>query len=125
MTLAQIYIPASTLKYGIYQMNLTVIMYASLQLISSATTYIKIIPSPITVNLVQFGALMIVQKEGKMLTLDPGTFSVDPDTSYFNFSVSIIKQKMNLLFIFSRIGITHTFVESMVPMIFQILMERC
>jgi hypothetical protein len=125
MTLAEIYIPARTLKYGIYQMELTVTMSASLQSISSAATYIQVVPSPITVNLVQFGALIVVQKREEMLTLDPGTFSVDPDASYFNLSVSLINQRKNLFIIFSRIGITHIFVECMVSMIFQILMGQC
>jgi hypothetical protein len=91
-TRAEIYIPARTFKYGIYQMKLTVTMSASLQSISSATTYIQVIPSPITVNLVQSGASMIVQNRQQMLILDPGTFSIDPDMSYFNSSVSMINQ---------------------------------
>jgi hypothetical protein len=124
-TMAEIYIPARTLQYGIYQMKLTVTMYASLQLISSAATYIKIVPSPITVNLVPFGALMIVQKPQQMLTLDPGTFSVDPDVSYFNFSVSMTNQRKPMFIIVFRIGITHIFVESMAWIIFQLLMEQC
>jgi hypothetical protein len=93
LTLAEILIPARTLRYGIYQMNLTVTMYASSQLVSSATTYIQIVPSPITINLIQFGVSIIIQKQQQMLTLDPGTFSVDPDATYFNSSVSLINRR--------------------------------
>ena len=89
MTLSEIYIPARTLQYGIYQINLTVTIWPLSQLISLATTYIKIVPSPIQVNLIQSDASMIVQKQQQTLILDPGTFSVDPDASYFNSSVSL------------------------------------
>jgi K+-transporting ATPase A subunit len=98
MTLAEIFIPARTLRYGIYEMNLTVTMCASSQLVSSATTYIQIVPSPIIVNLIQFGVSMIVQKQQQMLTLNPGTFSVDPDASYFNSSVSLINRRKTYIY---------------------------
>jgi hypothetical protein len=90
MTSGELYIPARTLEYGIYLMNLTVTMSASPQSISSAITYVKIVPSHITVKLVQFGPAMITRGQQQILVLDPGRFSIDPDQAVFNSNVSII-----------------------------------
>ncbi len=87
-TSSEIFIPAKTLACGIYQLTLTVTMVAVPHLSSSASAYIKIAPSNITVNLVQFGTSMITRGYQQDLLLDPGTFSVDPDTTTFNASVS-------------------------------------
>jgi hypothetical protein len=87
--LGELYIPARTLKYGLYQMNLIVTMQAAPQWVSSAITYVKIIPSPITVRLVQFGPAMITRGQQQILTLDPGRFSIDPDEANFSSNVNI------------------------------------
>ncbi|CAF1313923.1 unnamed protein product [Adineta ricciae] len=77
-------IPAKTLTYGTYQFTLTVAMIAAPLLSSSASVYVKIIPSGITPNLIQFGTSMITRGYQQQLTLDPGSFSVDPDSLAFN-----------------------------------------
>ena len=64
-------------------------MQVARRLVSLATTYVKIVRSPIIVRLVQFGAVMIRRGQQQVLTLDPGTFSVDPDQSTFNSTVTI------------------------------------
>ncbi len=87
-TLSELFIPAKTLDYGTYQLTLTVTMIAAPHLISSASAYLKITSSNITANLVQFGTSMITRGYQQDLLLDPGTFSVDPDTTTFNTSVS-------------------------------------
>jgi len=87
-TSSEIFIPAKTLAYGIYQLTLTANMVAAPHLSSSASAYVEIAPSDITVNLVQFGTSMITRGYQQALLLDPGTFSVDPDTTTFNASVS-------------------------------------
>jgi len=87
-TSSELFIPAETLNYGTYQLTLTVTMIAAPHLISSASAYMKITPSNITANLVQFGTSMITRGYQQDLLLDPGTFSVDPDTTTFNASVS-------------------------------------
>jgi hypothetical protein len=87
-TLSELFIPAKTLSDGIYELQLTVIMTASPNLSSSAFAYIKIDPSGITVNLIQFGTSMITHGYRQNLTLNPGSYSVDPDTNTFNASVS-------------------------------------
>ena len=87
-TAAELFIPARTLDYGTYQLQITVSMVAAPQLISVASTYVQIIPSSITPNLMPFGTSMIVHGRGGDLLLDPGTYSVDPDALSFDASVS-------------------------------------
>ena len=89
LTLGELYIPAQALNYGIHRVNLTVTIQVVPRLVSLATTYVRIVPSPIIVRLVQFGAVMIRRGQEQTLTLDPGTFSIDPDQSTFNSSVTI------------------------------------
>ena len=88
-TFNEIFIPAKTLPYGTYELTLTVSMSAAPQLRSSASAYVKITPSGITANLVQYGTSMITRGYEQDLLLDPGTFSVDPDATTFNASVSL------------------------------------
>jgi hypothetical protein len=87
-TFSELYIPARTLPYGIYELKLTVKMVASLNLTSSSSVYVEIIPSGIIANLVQYGTSMITQGHEQDLTLDPGTFSIDLDGNIFNATVS-------------------------------------
>ncbi|CAF3639039.1 unnamed protein product [Rotaria sp. Silwood1] len=85
-TLSELLIPAQTLAYGLYKLKLTVKMIASPDLNSSAIVYVKINPSNITANLIKFGTSMIIWSQEQDLTLDPGTFSVNPDETTFNAS---------------------------------------
>jgi len=87
-TSSELFIPARTLAYGTYELKLTVTMIASPTSTSSASAYVKIIPSDITPNLVKYGTQMITHGYQQDLILDPGTFSVDPDAATFNASVS-------------------------------------
>ena len=97
-TPSELYIPSNTLNYGIYQLTLTVSMVAAPQLSSSASVYVKIIPSDITVNLIAFGTSMITSGYKQDLLLDPGTHSIDPDVELFNASVSFFKRYMLCLY---------------------------
>ena len=87
MTLGELIVPARSLDVGGYQIKLTVAMSFSLQLTTPAFTYVTIIPSPITVNLVQLGSSIITQEQHQTLVLDPGSYSIDPDSAVFNASV--------------------------------------
>jgi hypothetical protein len=87
-TFSELYIPPQTLSYGIYQLKLTVTMVSSLNLISSSSAYVQIIPSGIFANLLQYGTPMITRGYQQNLTLDPGKFSVNLDQNIFNASVS-------------------------------------
>ncbi|CAF5177418.1 unnamed protein product, partial [Rotaria magnacalcarata] len=85
-TLNELFIRARTLVYGIYKLKLTVTMVASTDLISAASVYVRINPSNIIPNLVEFGTSMISRGQSQDLTLNPGSFSVNPDESTFNLS---------------------------------------
>lgn len=87
-TSSELFIPARTLSYGIYQLKLTVSMAITPHLSTMVLTYIEILPSTVIVNLIPFGTSFIIRGYQQNLTLDPGTFSIDPDTTTFNASVS-------------------------------------
>lgn len=116
MTLSKIYIPSKTLQYGLYQMNLTVRMSTLPELSSLASTYVHIIPSPIKVNLVQYGRTVIIHNQQQTLVLDPGRFSIDPDSSHFNSSVCLIDQTEIISNFLFRNGNTHISVDCMILM---------
>ncbi|CAF4231446.1 unnamed protein product, partial [Rotaria sp. Silwood2] len=84
MTLSELFLPSRSLHYGLYKIKLTVTMQILPQLTSSEVTYISIIPSPITVNLIRFGSSMISIGRNQTLILDPGSFSLDPDEVIFD-----------------------------------------
>jgi hypothetical protein len=58
---SELYISSRSLSYGIYELKLTVRMSISLDSMSSESIFVKIIPSGIAVNLVQFGTSMITR----------------------------------------------------------------
>ncbi len=87
-TFTELYIPAKTLPYGIYELTLTVTMVNSPSLTTSTSIYVQITSSDIIVNLLQYGTSMITSGHEQDLKLDPGTYSVDPDENVFNASVS-------------------------------------
>ncbi|CAF4649449.1 unnamed protein product [Rotaria socialis] len=83
-TVNELYVPAKTLEYGIYELKLTVTMVEFPLLSTSVASYIKINPSGITAVLVPLGTSMITHGHEQTLTLDPGTYSKDPDSDVFN-----------------------------------------
>ena len=87
MTLGELFVPARSLDFGIYRIKLAVTTTFSSQLASSSEIYLQIIPSPVKVNLVQLGSSMITHGQQQTLTLDPGSYSIDPDSALFNTSV--------------------------------------
>ena len=122
-TLSELYVPARILPLGIYQLTLTVSMSVSSSLRSSASAYVRITSSGITANLVQLGTSMITSGYQQNLKLDPGTYSVDPDISQFNGSVSHTFIELSIFnHLILRIGLMHTIVEFMACSIFPILM---
>lgn len=90
MKFSELFLPPRSLNYGIYQIKIAVNMQIYPHLLSIAVTYINIIPSQITVNLVQSGSSMINIGGNETLVLDPGSFSVDPDEIVFLTNVSEI-----------------------------------
>ncbi len=87
-TLSELYIPARTLSYGTYQLNLIVTMTMFPLLTTTSSVYVSITASGITANLVQLGTSMVTSGYDQNLKLDPGTYSVNPDESVFNGSVN-------------------------------------
>lgn len=87
-TFSELYIPAKTLAYGIYELRMVAMMTKYPSLLTSGSVYVRIAPSGITANLVQLGTSMITSGYGQDLRLDPGTYSVDLDENSFNSSVS-------------------------------------
>jgi len=90
---SELYIPAKTLPYGIYEVMITVIMLDAPNLKSSSVAYVQVTASGITANLVQLGTSMITRGSDQDLFLDPGSFSVDPDEDSFDATVSTQFQK--------------------------------
>ncbi|CAF4796845.1 unnamed protein product, partial [Rotaria socialis] len=80
----ELYVPARTLEYGIYEFKLTITMIEFPMLPKSEASYIKVTPSGITANLVPLGTTMITHGHQQNLTLNPGEYSVDPDTRKFD-----------------------------------------
>ena len=87
-TTNELNIPARTLSYGVYQLNLTVSMIVSSGLTTTVSAYVRITASGITANLVQLGTSMITSGYQQDLVLNPGSYSVDLDGYIFNASVS-------------------------------------
>ena len=85
---SELFIPARTLSYGLYQLTLTVSMVLGPQLVSSISTYVKIVQSTIIVRPVPLGTTLVTRGERQNLILDPGSYSVDPDSDSFDASVS-------------------------------------
>ena len=113
-TLSELYVPPRKLPLGIYRLTLTVSMSMSSSLRSSDSAYVRITPSNITANLIEFGTSMITSGYQQNLKLDPGTYSVDPDADQFNGSVSHIFLRISISNLrILRIGLIHIIVEFM------------
>ncbi|UJR18699.1 hypothetical protein I4U23_005606 [Adineta vaga] len=85
-SVTELYIPARTLLYGLYEMKLTVTMINMTNVSSSAVVYVQITSSDIIANLFQYGTSMITRGNQQDLQLNPGSYSVDPDENIFNAS---------------------------------------
>jgi hypothetical protein len=85
-TFSEIFIPARTLSYGIYQLKLVV----TSNLTSSSSVFVQIIPSGMIANFFLLGTSMITNGYQQDLVLNPGRFSIDLDGYPFNASVSYI-----------------------------------
>ena len=89
-TLSELFVPARILSYGSYKMELTVTMVDSPRIFSIDSAYVKINPSGITANLVLHGTSLVTSGERQDLILNPGNYSINPDESIFNTSVSVV-----------------------------------
>ncbi|CAF1599303.1 unnamed protein product, partial [Adineta ricciae] len=85
-TFTELFVPARTLPYGLYEFNLTITMLNMTNVSASSVVYVQITPSGITANLVQYGTSMITHGTGQNLQLDPGNYSIDADGAIFDAS---------------------------------------
>lgn len=81
---AELAIPAKYLDYGLYKVTYRVEMDGAkfpdvASFSGEASTYIDVTKTELIGSLIEGGMSMIRVKYGEMLTLDPGTYSVDPD----------------------------------------------
>ncbi|CAF1178747.1 unnamed protein product [Adineta steineri] len=81
---SEIYLQTQALPTGTYLFNYTVSMTSAPGFASSAYTYITIIRSNIQVNLLANGTSVITNGVTQTLLFQPGVFSVDPDSTYFD-----------------------------------------
>ncbi|UJR06735.1 hypothetical protein I4U23_011024 [Adineta vaga] len=80
---SELYIPANTLPYGIYNFTLTVTI---LHFSTVSYVLIEIVRSDIVVNLIQLGTPMITSGYQQNLIINPGAYSRDLDGYTFNAS---------------------------------------
>lgn len=88
-TFSEIYLPARSLTYGLYQFKLKVTMLEVPSMTTTESILVKVNPSGITANLVKHGTSYVTSGEHRNLTLDPGYYSINPDESEFNASVRV------------------------------------
>jgi hypothetical protein len=86
-TSTELYIPARSLDFGLYQFQLKITMRISSVYSSTASVFVRINPTGLTVNLVPLGTSVITSGQTANLLLDPATNSFDPDSLIFNASV--------------------------------------
>lgn len=94
-TSSELFIPARTLHYGLYQFKINVQMSASSALNTTESVYISITQSGITANLVPLGTSIVSSGQEKDLILNPGVYSINPDELTFNASVSHLSIELN------------------------------
>ena len=87
-TASEMFLTARSLPIGTYRFNYTVTMSSMNGFCTSAYTYVTIIASDIQVNLLANGTSAITSGVAQSLLFQPGTYSVDPDSSFFDPRVS-------------------------------------
>lgn len=99
-TLSELFIPSFSLPLGTYELMLTVLMTTStFSVNSTVSVYIRINKANVIVNLMYHDTSMISQSDYVDLILDPGYFSIDPNSMTFNMNVSYIGLIARLLFL--------------------------
>lgn len=109
----ELYIPSRTLPLGLYEMKLTVTVF---NISSSQSVFVRIVPSGIAANLIEYGTSMITHGYQQDLKLDPGKFSIDFGRVDFNPNVSLLSncEYLSSDFLLHRTGTMNTTIGSMV-----------
>lgn len=87
---SHLYMAPGRLDYGIYEVQLNINIGAAPSRNTRKSIFIEITRSNLTANLVPYGTSVITSGHQKNLTLNPGKYSIDPDSSVFNASVCIL-----------------------------------
>jgi hypothetical protein len=90
-TSSELTVPARALDLGLYQLKLTVTMQGAPHLTSSVSVHVRINPSGVTANLIPLGTSIVTSGQQRDLLLNPGSYSIDPDTDVFNANVSTLQ----------------------------------
>jgi hypothetical protein len=85
---AEIYLSSQMLPIGTYLFNYTVTMNSQTSFSTSDYTYITIVHSDIEVNLLANGTSWITSGVTQSILFQPGVYSIDPDSYYFDPTVN-------------------------------------
>lgn len=92
-----VFIPAQTLSFGSYELELSVTTLTSPSLTSKLTIDIEIVPTNTVTRLLSFDIPTIIHYYQQDLLFDPGKYSIDPNTITFESTVSMIYEFLNLI----------------------------
>ena len=98
-TFSELYIPAKTLPYGVYRLDLQVTMIVSPNMTAFASTFVSIVRSDLVfANLMPFGTSLITLGYEQDLVLAPGHDSLDLDQDKFIENVrSLLPSTLSLI----------------------------
>ena len=86
---SEIYIHSQQLPLGTYLFNFTVSMNTQTNFVGFGFTYITIVPSDLQVNMLPSGTSMITSGVTQSILFQPGVYTIDPDSNYFDPRVRI------------------------------------
>ena len=104
-TFSELYISAGTLEIGLYELYVAVTMLNDPKWNTWAVAYVQIDPAGITANLVPLGTSIITNEETKDLVLDPGRYSIDPNSQNKIFHTEVSIQESTGCLISSSLGV--------------------
>lgn len=81
---SEIYIHAQQLPLGTYLFNFTVSMNTQTNFAGFGFTYITIVSSDLQVNMLPSGTSMITAGVTQSILFQPGVYTIDPDSNYFD-----------------------------------------
>jgi hypothetical protein len=93
---SEIYLKSQSLPIGTYLFNYTVTMNSQITFTTFDYTYVTIIRSDIQVNLLANGTSWITNGVMQSILFQPGVYSVDPDSNYFDPTVNYFIIKKNI-----------------------------
>ena len=83
----ELFIPPRMLDYGLYEIKLIVTMNNLTRLSAETKIYLNVVRSAVIVRLIPSAVSSVSHYYRQDLKLDPGAFSIDPDSDTFNTTV--------------------------------------